>query len=219
MKSPTHICKSCFNDFNDGSFHSFFNSPTICNKCLKEYNPIFKKFKILDIDALTIYEYEGKVKENIFIFKSCGDYELKDTFLSSFVIDLRIMFYNFIMLPAPSSEESNLKRGFNHVKEIFGILGLPMYEVFKKVSNHKQSNLSYLERQNVGNVLSIDNAEITKNKNVLIVDDICTTGATLKALIELIKPFNPKQIKVLVIAKRDMSEEEISKIKNSHEIL
>ena len=94
-----------------------------------------------------------------------------------------------------------------------------MYEVFKKVSNHKQSNLSYLERQNVGNVLSIDNAEIIKNKNVLIVDDICTTGATLKALIELIKPFNPKQIKVLVIAKRDMSEEEISKIKNSHEIL
>lgn len=219
MKSPTHICKSCFCNFNEGSFHSLFNSTTLCNKCLKEYNPIFKKFKIENIEALAIYEYEGKVKENIFIFKGCGDYELKDTFLSGFSTDLRIMFWNYIILPAPSSEESNLKRGFNHVKEIFSILGLPMYEIFKKNFNHKQSNLSYLERQKVNKVLSIDDGEIIKNKSVLIVDDICTTGATLKALISLIKPFNPKQIKVLVIAKRDMSEDEINKIKNSHEIL
>lgn len=168
---------------------------------------------------MAIYEYEGKVKENIFIFKGCGDYELKETFLSDFSIDLRVMFKDFIMLPAPSSKESNLKRGFNHVKEIFSVLKLPMVEVFRKNSNHKQSNLNYLERQNVGKVLSIYDGEKIKNKKVLIVDDICTTGATLKALINLVKPYNPKQIKVLVIAKRDMSKEEKNKIKNSHEIL
>ena len=38
------------------------------------------------------------------------------------------------------------------------------------------------------------------NKKVLIVDDVCTTGSTIKAMIKLLNSKKPKQIKVLVLS-------------------
>ena len=38
-------------------------------------------------------------------------------------------------------------------------------------------------------------------KKVLIVDDVFTTGSTVNAMIDLIKPKNPKKIKILVMSK------------------
>ena len=40
-----------------------------------------------------------------------------------------------------------------------------------------------------------------ENHDVLIVDDIYTTGSTMKAAINLVEKLNPKEIKVLVLAK------------------
>ena len=72
--------------------------------------------------------------------------------------------------------------------------------IYKELQKPKE------ERQNIKKYLRIENGEKLTNKNVLLVDDVFTTGATMKAMIELIKPFNPKKIKVLVMAKTTIKE-------------
>lgn len=218
-KNQTHICKSCFADFDNDSFHSLFNEMEICKKCIKEYHPRFKEFCIDEVKGLAIYFYEGKIKENIFVYKGCFDYELKNTFLIHLKTEIKLMYFNYFLVPIPSSLEDDKKRGFNHVVEIFKILELPLLNVLEKTKRYKQSELSYNERKKSSDALSIKNGEVIKDKNILVVDDICTTGSTLKTAIRLIKLYKPKRIKILVVAKREFSKKELEKIKNLEEII
>ena len=119
----------------------------------------------------------------------------------------------------PSYFRDDEERGFNHVEEIFSELKLPMLKVLIKNKKHKQSDLGYFERHKVKDVLEVVDGERIKNKNILIVDDICTTGSSLSAAIELIKKFEPKSIKILVIAKREFSKEEREILEGKIEIL
>ena len=105
------------------------------------------------------------------------------------------------MVPAPSYIESNNKRGFNHVKEIFSLLKLKMCSCIHKIDDVKQSDCSASEREKIGKHLLIDlNINLYKKK-VLIVDDVFTTGSTVKAMIKLLEKCKPKRIKILVMSK------------------
>ena len=53
----------------------------------------------------------------------------------------------------------------------------------------------------------------------MIVDDICTTGSSLRRAIELVKKYEPKELKILVIAKRDLTEQEKEYVKGKIEII
>lgn len=105
------------------------------------------------------------------------------------------------MVPAPSFEDKNIERGFNHVEVIFSSLKMPIEKCFIKTEDIKQADLSSEERKNVGNYLKIVNGKKLSGKKILIVDDVYTTGSTVKAMIEMIKAYNPKEIKVLVMSK------------------
>ena len=106
-----------------------------------------------------------------------------------------------MVVPVPSNKIDDVKRGFNHVVEIYKSLGLPMVDALIKVKNEKQSSKSKKNRLNIDTVIAGQNLEKLYGKKVLIVDDVYTTGATMHKAISVIKEASPKQIKVLVIAK------------------
>ena len=83
---------------------------------------------------------------------------------------------------------------------MFKPLGLKMIQCIHKTKNIKQSDLKADERHKIKEHLAIDNVDLTKKK-VLIVDDVYTTGSTVKAMIDLVTTKNPKKIKVLVMSK------------------
>lgn len=119
------------------------------------------------------------------------------------------------MVPTPSSKVDDEKRGFNHVKEIYKSLGLPMLDVLIKISKEKQSSKSKKNRLKVDKKIISKNIDLLKGKKVLIVDDIYTTGATMQRAINLVKEGNPKTIKVLVIAKTIDLDKRDNKTNNS----
>lgn len=105
------------------------------------------------------------------------------------------------MIPVPSDQSSNEARGFNHVVEIFKSLNLVIVPAIIKKNKHKQSEMKREERKNVIKYLKWDNSYSIENKKILIVDDVYTTGSTIRAMITLVKQHNPKCIKVLVLSK------------------
>lgn len=219
LKSITKICKVCFEEIKENSFHNFLLDLPICYSCLKKMNPIFKSFKIDGIKGLSIFNYNDFIKKLIYQYKGCGDYELKDIFISPFVKDIKILFHNYFVLLAPSSKKRILERGFNHTFEIFKCLNLKNVSPIEKINDDKQSSKSYIERLKVKDSLILKEIELIKNKKILICDDICTTGSTLKAIIELVKKGNPKDIKILVVAKRDFSKKELEQLKDPSFVL
>ena len=104
------------------------------------------------------------------------------------------------MIPAPSSENSNKKRGFNHVEEMFKTLKLKMVKCIHKTSEVKQADLTTKEREKISENLVIDDVDL-KGKKILLVDDVYTTGSTIKAMIKLVKEKGAKNIKVLLMSK------------------
>ncbi len=204
------MCKVCFKEIKNGCYHDFLNSGIICYNCLNALNPEFIEFKIDDVDALAIYEYSDFVKDKIYAYKGCGDFELNNIFVGPFINELRALYFNYEIVPVPSHKKGN------HVVYMFSCLGLKINDIFYKSNEHKQSDHSYLERKEVGNYIHLkDEKTSLEGKNILLVDDICTTGSTLKACLKMLKELRPKRIKILVVAKRVFTEEEIENMKKS----
>ena len=163
--------------------------------------PKFIRFKVETYNAVAIYEYNQFIRKLIYQFKGCYDYVLGDVFLDYYYRELKLRYYDYYIIPIPSYENDDEERGFNHVVETFKRIGSKTLIILKKIEKHKQAKSNLKERREVYKSLAIkSNVDLT-NRKVLIVDDVYTTGSTMKSAINLIEKLNPKTIKVLVIAK------------------
>lgn len=104
------------------------------------------------------------------------------------------------MIPAPSYKDNDDERGFNHVVEIFKTLRVKMLCCIHKNKPVKQADLTTKEREKIGDILSIDDIDLS-HKKVLLVDDVFTTGSTIKSMIKLCREKGAKKIKVLLMSK------------------
>lgn len=199
---PTKVCKLCFKEITEISLNSLAKPElSLCDECYLKLNPKFKKFKIEDVDCLSIYEYNEDLKGIIYQYKGCFDFELNHIFLDRFVSEFRLLYSDFVIVPVPSFGEYDKIRGFNHVMEAFKILKIQIITCLIKNQKVKQSDRSAEDRKKISDYLTIDSDINLESKKVLLVDDIFTTGNTIRACLKLIKTLKPKLIKVLVLCK------------------
>ena len=202
LLDPIKHCKICFEPIRDMSFHSVISQNNIiCEKCFSMFNAKFIHFNIDTIKGLSIYEYDDTIKDLLFKFKGCYDVELKDVFLTRYLPYLRLKYKGYYLVPIPSYYMDDERRGFNHVVEIYSGLKLPMLKIIEKSQNHKQAKSKRKERISSKKNFSLIDSKPIAGKKILVVDDVYTTGSSIRAVIELIKPYKPKKISVLVVAK------------------
>ncbi len=182
--------------------YNFFHPKSeLCERCFQSLKAEFIRFYVGDVPTLAVYHYDGTIKNLLYKFKGCYDYELKNVFLERYLLYLRAIYAGYVVVPVPSSKVDDEKRGFNHVDEIFKSLKLPMEYVLKKEVKEKQSSKSKKSRSKIDKQIVIENKAKIKGKKVLVVDDVYTTGATLYKAICLVKSAGPKKVKALVVAK------------------
>jgi len=202
LNITTPICKICFKPIKTLDFGVLTHKkPLFCEKCRTSLNPKFYKFDVENYKAEAIYEYDENVKNFLYQIKGCFDIELSPIFLYDFWMILSIKYYGYFMVPIPSFKGDDEVRGFNHVEEIFKLLKLKMICCLKKTKHFKQAEQKSKTRKKVGSFIEIENGERLKNKKILIVDDVLTTGSSVKSAINLIKQYSPKDIKILVISR------------------
>lgn len=100
-----------------------------------------------------------------------------------------------VVLPVPVHKKTMRRRGYNQslllAEELAKLLNatLDTTSITKEEMTENQKELPYRKRlKNVENCFKLNDKTKLLDKNVLIVDDIMTTGSTLNAIAKLVKP-------------------------------
>jgi ComF family protein len=159
---------------------SAHDMPTLLKPRTKDSVTILSHFQNEYISALI---HEAKFHNNIHAIKLLS--VILNTYLETNIIDRKS-----ILIPIPLSKIRQRERGYNQVTEVAKKIArnrnLEMNEKILKRIHHTtpQTELSRKERlQNVIGVFEIDdrNSLSLKNGQLILIDDVVTTGATLEA--------------------------------------
>lgn len=168
-----------------------------CKKWIKKYNG-----KLLKNTAL--YEYNEKMKDYFQKFKFLGDYY----FLNVFNHELRKFVQkeygsNWLYVPIPISIKSYQERMFNQVEGLFSGVNFTRALIVQSEEKKQQSKLNRNERLRRKQPFKLNSQyeEIVKDKNILLLDDIYTTGRTLYFAAEVLKNAGVKKIETITLAR------------------
>jgi len=124
---------------------------------------------------------------------------LAETFLKSFSEADALVF-------VPMTKKAIKKRGYNQsellARQLSKRVGLPVLDVMeKKADTTRQAKLTRSERlMNLKGIFSVTDKAAVRDKRVVVVDDVLTTGATAESMAYSLKKAGAKCIYVLTVA-------------------
>ncbi|PHR11486.1 MAG: amidophosphoribosyltransferase [Aequorivita sp.] len=186
------LCTECIHSLPIASFHKTGNN------ILKD--KFYGRFLVKNATALIYFQKRGLTQELLHNLKYRGKKEVSTFFGNWLGAELsEIDSYKEIdlVIPVPLHKQKLKKRGYNQVEgfglEIAKALNIPYRDdILIKISKSGSQVLkTRILRFEAEEVFSIQNLEAIKDKHVLLVDDIITTGATLeKCTLQLLKGEN-----------------------------
>ena len=190
-------CLVCDKVIEDTFMSLFDKESKICYECLNKFKIRNERFVIDGVEVFILYYYNDFFKDVLYRYKGCYDYVLKDIFINFNLGKLRKKYKGYSIVLAPSSNDSEAKRGFNHLEEIFKCLKIPIIKCFYKSKEWKQSDKKLDERRDIQKIIKIDKSCLKDIKKVLLVDDVLTSGSTIKAMIQQLPIKIDKKVLIL----------------------
>ncbi|WP_162297907.1 ComF family protein [Halalkalibacillus sediminis] len=139
------------------------------------------------------------MKEQIAIYKYRGDYEI----VFSWQEELRRVYLKhykkdkFTLIPIPLSEERQFERGFNQAEGIARCIGTNINQSLVRTQHtEKQSKRKKRQRMEATNPFLI-NGEVPKR--ALIIDDIYTTGTTIRQAAQCLREAGAEEVESLTL--------------------
>ncbi|WP_413627549.1 phosphoribosyltransferase family protein [Fructilactobacillus vespulae] len=150
------------------------------------------------VNNYSFYPYEGVIKEYIDRYKFQGDYQLRHIFVNLMKKQLP---QDCVIVPIPISAETMHKRHFNQVVGWLDLKFTPALIAKPKAKSQFEKNR--LERLLTGQPFEIDAKYSTQieAKDICLVDDIYTTGATVHHAAQLLKSAGAKTVRSITLAR------------------
>ena len=201
-KEEKFICSECRYHLPRTGFHHVAD------------NPVVKHFwGRIPVEAATAYFYFNKglkAQELIHKVKYRGNTELGIYLGNMFGAELKDSPFSEkinLVIPVPLHERKLKKRGYNQsfliakgIAEAFGIEYSADY-LIRSVATSTQTRKSRFKRwENVENKFDVTNEEAMKDKHILLVDDVVTTGSTLEACAKAILNVPGTKISIAALA-------------------
>ena len=202
------VCENCKNKFD-------LLNDSLCEKCgdrVAETVAVCDNCKKLEyhFDQNRSYAYYNEVTASVVKGLKYNKKKYFARHIAEMMCEIKDFFDDVDMISyVPISNKRRKERGFNQAEEIAKELGkllkLPVENLLVKVENKKhQAELSQQERLKnlIGSfVVCDDSKQKIKNKVVLIVDDVFTTGATLSECAKVLERVATCKIKTVTFAK------------------
>ena len=197
---------------------------TLCSPCLlhlprtafqfsPDDNPMVQLFwhlsPIRRAAALIYYEPHSEMAQVVYELKYHNRPDIGEDMGRLMANEMQVAHYMDdidLLLPVPLSRKRKRQRGYNQsqclAKGISDITGLPVVTdaVIRRHFRQSQTQLNRKERQeNVQDMFQLRSDRSLRNKHVLLIDDICTTGATLIALSDVLRSIEGIRLSVLTL--------------------
>lgn len=203
--SSTEICPNCQNRLFKAATHclkcsKLLKRAAICPKCLS--NPPY-------LDKLLIcFDYKDTARELVLAAKYGKNRlalefmarQMEEFFLANHK-DLKID----LIIPIPLTKQRLEERGFNQSHFLANRLGR-FFKIEKnflsKNNKNPQSGIkeAFLRKKNIQNAFKINSKAEVNNKNILLIDDVSTTGSTLNEAAKVLKINGANKVFALVFA-------------------
>jgi competence protein ComFC len=190
------ICRICSRPFEN--LEDQFRHGDLCHDCYRwEGDPEWQGSLGQNT---SIYLYNDFLKEVMAKYKFRGDYALAKIFADK-MKDYLHKINPDILIPIPLSEERLYERGFNQVEALIHESGYQSTNILSRIHSEKQSKKSRNERIHIPQVFQVEAIESLVDKKVLLIDDIYTTGSTLRHAAKLLKAAGADRIHSLTLAR------------------
>lgn len=223
---PSDIkCLDCGKDINKGEDFCIkckknlpFNNGNICKKCgtvLEKSGVCIRCAKRLNFKiARSPFMYDGIIKRLIhnfkydnakFLFKPLAKYMANCYKENNMKAD--------VIVAIPLYKARFKKRGYNQAEklseEMSKIINLPLISALERIKDTpSQTNLDFKERQrNIEGAFTVKDKSF-EGKNVLLIDDVYTSGATMKEASKVLKQNGAKDIYIITLAHTKLENKE-----------
>ena len=160
-----------------------------CNSCKKDFpQNISVRYAVGGYSCYSPFPYDDKFRNAVknFKFGNCGAYAkpLSYAIFESIQKELDLNSFDLITC-VPMHKKAKRERGYNQAellaRRFSQFCGIPYADTLEKFKeNQKQHSIKASERaKNVRGVYRVIDKSLVKNKKILIIDDIITTGNTL----------------------------------------
>jgi competence protein ComFC len=202
-----YLCKKCYKSVELLSAGcSICSGELIGGKC-----EICSGRKLYIDKNITIAEYSGVVKEILHNYKFNKRRMLYKLISSISINEIKKYSDLFSTITSvPVNRKKKWKRGFNQSELIAKHIAKKLKKIYHTTLKEKyhfktQKKLGYRDRfLNILDRYKIRNAKNVTGANILIVDDVFTTGATINECARVLKTFGAEKVYSLTIARTDI---------------
>jgi competence protein ComFC len=187
-------CRICSRPFEQ--LDAEYRHDDVCHDCLRWEEDLGWQ-GCLD-QNISIFRYNDFLKEVMAKYKFRGDYVLSKLFAEYIKVRLPAADY---YVPIPLSAERLYERGFNQAEAIIKECGIQSAKFLTRVHSEKQSKKKRSERIHLPQVFKISESVILEGKSITLIDDVYTTGSTLRHAAKLLKEAGAEHVYSLTVAR------------------
>ncbi|ATO19484.1 amidophosphoribosyltransferase [Acinetobacter sp. LoGeW2-3] len=188
-------CQLCHSDYQ--AIHS------VCQDCWQQLPWAHQTIQRQEIQIQIACHYDYPMDRLIQLFK----YEQKlylENLLAGVLLSLNLPKVSAVV-PMPISTDKLVQRGYNQslllAKQVAKHLKVPVWQPVSRLKQHSQKGLSRLERiEDIEAQFQISTSSKLRYRKVLIIDDVVTTGSSLRALSQKLEELGCQQIYAACVA-------------------
>lgn len=207
QEKDVEFCDECFTKL------PFIDENKVCLKCgcptmgEAKYCLLCKETKRQFKVAASVFKYDGAIRKLIINFKFNNRPYIKNTFAHLMYEKFKRLGWDIdVVTFVPATKKKIKKRGYNQAeilcRAFCEVANLPCVEALAKtVDTKSQVELTFKQRQeNLTKSFEVTDKNLVKGKNVLLIDDVYTTGATANACSELLYKAKCNNVYVFTLA-------------------
>ena len=176
----------------------------ICENCSKN----FKHADIIEedttLDRITsLYTYNEAMRDYLHQFKFLQDVALAGVFANELRTTLKP---KTNIIPIPMHPEKKLTRTFDHIEELLISARIPYLDLLEKTNTESMGEKTKQQRLSMPPLFKLKPNTTIKKETHILIDDIYTTGTTLRHAATLLKEAGAIRVEAITLIRAELND-------------